>query len=225
MILMSLHPIVANVWILRGLGANIYIIEGDEGLWFIDVGSPGNYFRICDLLERDLGIAIEDVIQGVILTHAHPDHMGNISDFAIETDAKIYIHKKDAAFLDVPKRKLVLLSGGEEIKVLGTAKIIHSPGHTPGSCAILMKRILFSGDTIVVRNNKPVLPKREFCTDFRQTILSAINLAEYRYNVLCPGHGSPILENADKEVKLASEEWKKILEYVDNNSIRKESIL
>jgi glyoxylase-like metal-dependent hydrolase (beta-lactamase superfamily II) len=87
----------------------------------------------------------------ILLTHGHYDHVTALpellQDFEWKPDspAVVAIHRDDVPYLrDTPD---TLLSGGD---VIGPFKVIHLPGHTPGSVAFYDEEadILFSGDTL-----------------------------------------------------------------------------
>ncbi|MEW6009232.1 MAG: MBL fold metallo-hydrolase [Candidatus Omnitrophota bacterium] len=97
----------------------------------------------------------------IFLTHAHIDHIAALQDI----DAPIYIHSLDSSFLrdtdknlsaffGLPlaissKRKIIEVRDGEIIKLAGMSlRIIHTPGHTPGSISIQLNEIIFTGDAL-----------------------------------------------------------------------------
>jgi hydroxyacylglutathione hydrolase len=100
----------------------------------------------------------------IINTHGHFDHIYENAKIKEATGAKICCHEKDAGMLvhpqpeeAFPKFRLktakadLLLKDGDEIKVGSFAlKILHTPGHTPGSICIYCEKekILFTGDTL-----------------------------------------------------------------------------
>ncbi len=102
----------------------------------------------------------DQMLDGVLITHAHSDHVHLLSSFAVP----IYVHQADAALLfddknngyhDIKrsyKRKeleIVLLTD-EDTVYLSDQKIqvIHTPGHTKGSVSYLYQQYLFTGDTL-----------------------------------------------------------------------------
>jgi glyoxylase-like metal-dependent hydrolase (beta-lactamase superfamily II) len=59
---------------LTGGVANFYLVEQPSGLTLVDAGTPGDwplFLRTLDTLGRRL-----DDLDAVVLTHAHPDHVG-----------------------------------------------------------------------------------------------------------------------------------------------------
>lgn len=101
----------------------------------------------------------------VINTHAHSDHTSGNSEIINATGASLCIHHDDAQQLQKLLSKAVsrvmggkgspepdcLLSDGDIIRIGDTElKIIHTPGHTPGSICIYLPDDVFTGDTLFV---------------------------------------------------------------------------
>ena len=86
---------------------------------------------------------------------------------------------------------------------LGGATVVHVPGHTPGSIALHFpsERLLICGDTIDHRRNRLGPPPKPFTEDMDQAIASLRRMAELEFDVLCPGHGTPIVGGADEQVR------------------------
>ena len=92
-------------------------------------------------------------IQAILLTHGHFDHVGGVRDLAAETDCRVYIHPDD---LSMPPR---LTAGpiyytdtygeGDTVTEAGLSfRVLHTPGHTPGSVCLRLGNDLFCGDTL-----------------------------------------------------------------------------
>ena len=78
-------------------------------------------------------------IAKIILTHYHYDHAQKASELADKTKAEIFFHEDGGQFLKTAIKNA-------SIKI----KIIHTPGHTPGSICLLAENKLLTGDTLFV---------------------------------------------------------------------------
>jgi glyoxylase-like metal-dependent hydrolase (beta-lactamase superfamily II) len=87
--------------------------------------------------------------------------------------------------------------------VLRGATVVHVPGHTPGSIALHFpsERLLICGDTISHRGNGLGPPPKPFTADMNQAIASLRRMAELEFDVLCPGHGAPIVGGAGEQLR------------------------
>ncbi len=124
-----------NRIIVGELQTNCYIIESEgEGI-VIDPGAEPE-----GILNESKGINI--IL--ILLTHNHFDHIGGVVKLKAITAATTAIHPLD--WIDGFDKEL---NDREKID-LGEEQIdvIHTPGHTPGSCCFFVKDILFSGDTL-----------------------------------------------------------------------------
>jgi glyoxylase-like metal-dependent hydrolase (beta-lactamase superfamily II) len=100
------------------------------------------------------------------------------------------------------------LDDGEVIEPLGEMHVIHTPGHTPGSICLYQpqRRILFCGDALfnanpVTGRPKLQLPGPSVNVDSAQARQSVRKLSELPVDVLCPGHGEPILDGAGEQIR------------------------
>ena len=98
----------------------------------------------------------------VLLTHAHFDHCNAARALQIN-GARIFMHKKDYRLVksdDNLASKFGIIfnkfkpdgyvSDGDELNLSGEKiLVIHTPGHTAGSCCYLTGNFLFSGDTLI----------------------------------------------------------------------------
>jgi glyoxylase-like metal-dependent hydrolase (beta-lactamase superfamily II) len=73
---------------------NCYLIEDGNQLTLVDGGMPGFRPQLDDYL-RSRGRSVTD-IAAVILTHAHPDHVGMVERVRTEAPAPVYVHEADA---------------------------------------------------------------------------------------------------------------------------------
>ncbi|MCX5851482.1 MAG: MBL fold metallo-hydrolase [Deltaproteobacteria bacterium] len=82
--------------------SNLCVIKDDKGFSMIDVGcgGPAGYDHLHAGLTR-LGLALDD-LHTVVLSHAHPDHMGAMKYVLEAVHPKVFIHSHDVeAALDI----------------------------------------------------------------------------------------------------------------------------
>jgi glyoxylase-like metal-dependent hydrolase (beta-lactamase superfamily II) len=120
-----------------------------------------------------------------------------------ETGAKFLLHQGDlavargaaasaAAFLgqavDPPPDPDAFIADGDEVEVAGVKlRVIHTPGHTPGSVSFYTEGMLFSGDTLFQASiGRTDLPGG----DYRQEMDSIVDrlLALPDETIVLPGH-------------------------------------
>ncbi len=140
------------------LETNAYII-GDEETKRAIVVDPGDEAdRIIDLV-REKGL----VVDSIICTHTHFDHVGGIGDIRKATGAEILIHEDDLQVYETAKSQAAFwgydiddipepdgfVDEGDNIEVGNLSfKVMHTPGHSPGGICLYGEGILISGDTI-----------------------------------------------------------------------------
>jgi len=96
---------------------------------------------------KDKGLTITDIL----LTHSHHDHINGISAVLNEFDAQLHLLKAEAEFWGSSIQTPSLHYGGDTIQLGGTEiKILHTPGHTPGSACYQAGSQLLTGDTMFV---------------------------------------------------------------------------
>jgi hydroxyacylglutathione hydrolase len=99
-----------------------------------------------------------------LVTHFHPDHLGGdlmghtirgAAELTARVPAKIYIHKAELPFVHrltgLSASDVVPVAAGDEVAVGNLkVKLLHTPGHTPGSQCFLVGNALVSGDTLFI---------------------------------------------------------------------------
>jgi glyoxylase-like metal-dependent hydrolase (beta-lactamase superfamily II) len=223
--------IIAGVYLLSGFlgagvwGANVYLLV-DDGLTLVDTGFFGRADRILEQIE-ELGYSPSD-IKRIIITHHHADHIGSLAALKKVTQAEVIAHPADAPYIDGtlpqpgPSRpqwlgKLLarfswlwvtepvvvdtLVSDGDELPILGGIKVLHTPGHTPGSICLYLedKDLLIAGDLLANRFGLR-LPSRGFTVGMAQEVQSVKRIASLEFDIICFGHGSPITRQAHQAV-------------------------
>jgi glyoxylase-like metal-dependent hydrolase (beta-lactamase superfamily II) len=83
----------------------------------------------------------------ILITHNHMDHIGALSELKSKLKVPIGVLRLDAKGLPL-QSNMILEDGGKVDCGYMSLKILHTPGHTPGSLSFLIGRYLISGDTI-----------------------------------------------------------------------------
>ena len=188
---------------LGAFGTNSYIIYDTEECYAVD--APDGMGRLVDFV-KDNSVPLK----GVLLTHAHFDHIAGLPEL-LEAFPGLEIHvSADDLFLikDGYRRTKELISycspvymryfraermpsldaftayGGE----IAGFKVIRTPGHTPGSVSLYSEDegLLFSGDTLFCRS----IGRSDLDGDQKDLIRSLRLLAQLPDDTfVCPGHG------------------------------------
>jgi glyoxylase-like metal-dependent hydrolase (beta-lactamase superfamily II) len=110
----------------------------------------------------------------------------------------------------VPIGEVSAFGEGETLDVPGSPRVIHAPGHTEGSCAILLeaRRALITGDVLATRNpltgrRGPQIGPDGLNRDSEQALRSLDALAGLPADLVLPGHGDPWDGGIAEAVRLA----------------------
>jgi hydroxyacylglutathione hydrolase len=83
----------------------------------------------------------------ILITHAHMDHLGVLSELKSKLEIPVAVHPLEGK--NLPIRPEILLADGDTVSFGGIKlKVLHTPGHTPGSICLLTGKYLISGDTL-----------------------------------------------------------------------------
>lgn len=159
---------------------NAYIIQDLASSEAIIVDAPAEGKRVLDAL----GSAR---VSAIVVTHRHFDHWASIDELKHATGAGVRCHEADrepyAAKVDAT------IEDGDRLQVGDLrVRVIHTPGHTPGSICLLAGRRLVSGDTLF-----PGGPGRSDSPKALQQAIHSITsklLALPDETIVHPGHGA-----------------------------------
>ncbi len=167
------QPLPAGAGVI--LVPNMVLISGEQRI----VVDPGPFYvgRLPAIALSWRGLSTKD-IDVVIDTHLHTDHAGGNSIFRgkklIFHEAEYSCHPR--AWIDYIADGMVLsLMKDEELDLAEGIRLLHTPGHTPGSISVLVEaeegRVLITGDA----EEKEIMAL----------------VSEYSPRLVIPGHGDP----------------------------------
>ena len=214
----STLEIMPNVYQLTVRGVNMVLIAEEE-MTLVDTGFPGSVAQIIDFI-HSLGRSLEE-ISLIIITHNHFDHAGGLAELSRLTQAKVAVHQADigdtedhppyprvirsllrmplfsalrSSFSLKPSEVDIQLEGGEVLKPLGGLRVVHTPGHTPGSISLFSSpnRLLIVSDALSKLRKAPRLPHKMASTDYTKAIDSVKEIGRLDFDILCFGHGRPL---------------------------------
>ena len=136
-----------------------YVNDKTNHCFVIDPGYEGK--RLLDIANKN-----NYIIDKIILTHGHFDHIGAINEIRKNIDVEVYAYIDSEKYLTNSYYNLSRFLGGEEVIINDvkyfrdgdiislddgfSVKVIHTPGHTEDSCVFYSEKdkVLFSGDTL-----------------------------------------------------------------------------
>ena len=188
--------------------ANCYIVGDSESHLALVIDPGAEIEKIWDEVSRH---SLQ--VKSIVLTHAHGDHIGAVSELLERTGAELVLHQDDYPLLIDPGKN-GSANYGYPISINGPTrfvkegeivecgqiklKVIHSPGHTPGGICLLGDKLLFTGDTLFYGS----IGRTDFSYSSLQQLLQSIGdkllLLEDDIKIY-PGHGPASTLGWEKE--------------------------
>ena len=222
---MAIQQLTQDLFVIRGL-VNIYVLETANGLAVLDTGFPNSAPKILDGV-RKLGRQPGD-IRHILLSHAHPDHIGSAAALQRETGATVWAHPIDAPIIEAGKgfrpavaspglrSKIVtwlllryvtaveptridqFIEDGDSLPFLPDLVAMHSPGHCAGQVAFHWRR---HGGVLFTADtcvNQSGLRLPVTVEDLALARKSLARLTPLDFEMICVMHGRPIPSGGDK---------------------------
>jgi glyoxylase-like metal-dependent hydrolase (beta-lactamase superfamily II) len=132
----------------------------------------------------------------ILMTHNHMDHVDALAALKSALNVPLAAHEDDAGGLPVKPEQF--LNDGDTISFGEIQlKVLHTPGHTPGSLCFLTGNYLISGDTIF-----PGGPGKTWSPDdFKKIVESLMNkiFTLPDDTEIYPGHGDATILRKEKQ--------------------------
>jgi len=212
--------IAPGVHAIRLLSVYAFLIDEPQ-LTLIDAGLIGSGGRVQRYVEQ-MGRSLDELTR-IICTHAHPDHIGGVRELAGERDVEVLMHPADLDGLKVTLRDAVAnrnrsqliayftrhpgeatpIEEGQVLPILGGLRVVHTPGHTPGSVCLYAERhrLLFVGDNLQVIRRKVTFASGVFSDDMSLARASVARMAELDVQTIVFSHYPALREGANQVLR------------------------
>lgn len=174
---------------LGPFGTNAYILTCRKTGDGVVVDAPGEADKILEGLKGTNP-------KYILMTHDHLDHVGALSELKLALNIPVAAHTADTRNLPVPPD--LLLNDGDVVTFGNIQlKVLHTPGHTPGSLCFLTGKYLISGDTIF-----PGGPGKTSSTNNLRQIIESITTKIFELpddTMVYPGHGESTILKKEKK--------------------------
>ena len=173
-------PMNEDTWRIEDGEVRLFLLKGTEKALLIDTGMKVRY-------TKEIASALTGLPVFLLNTHADADHTGGNDQFE-----SFYMHPADEAQYSSSGKsgRIIPIRDGDEIE-LGDRKlrIIHLPGHTPGSVAILdvSRRVLISGDPIQKNGRIFMFGEHRNMTDYISSLEKLEKMTE-GFDEIWPSH-------------------------------------
>lgn len=204
---------------------NTFVLVDDDGqVTLVDAGLKRATRTVLAGLAH-IGVRPSDVTR-ILVTHAHPDHVGGLASLRGATGAAVAAHELDAAYVregkgpeldrstmggrllrrnqgGAPTPVEEELTDGQLLDIAGGLRVVHTPGHTPGHVAFVHEpsKLLITGDSIFNMTGRMTWSIAMFCTDSALNRRTASVLGDLDYDLAAFTHGPEIREGAREAVR------------------------
>lgn len=193
-----------SVYCIKDNYVNAFIFKTNSGYLMIDAGMRENHV-LDEMQTFDINA---NEITTLLLTHSDGDHIGATGAFK---NASVWLHTEEEQMINGttakmgPKRTWKfgdynLFNSDDVLEIEGLkVKVIHTPGHTPGSCCFVINDdYLVTGDNLLMENDKYAPFVEQFTMDPPLNAESIKNLPDPSlYKYVLTAHGGVWRESKD----------------------------
>ena len=222
-------PVSNNIHWIKDKFVNAYIIDNGSTLSLIDTAVTKKATTISNYITSELQ---NKPLESIYLTHHHSDHIGGLfflNDhhhphvYSSDIDGEVITGKKKAP---APKgiifkilyplaKNMFTAQPIPAVEILRDQQTINKmlvyelPGHTMGSIGFLKEKTFFVGDACRINKKGEIIIGAKYFTESMKDAEDSLQrISNMHFNILFPGHGTPILQDADMRVIDAVEKMK-----------------
>lgn len=211
-----MRQIVPQIYTFNGLLAGrVYMLQDQDGLTLVDASISNAGPKILAQIQQ-AGHHLNEV-KRILITHAHPDHVGSLPALVEATGAEVWCHALEKPVVQgeapiarrpsgitPPETKVAptpvsrTLNPNEMLPILGGLQVIFTPGHAPGHLSFWLpeRRLLITGDAIFHMMNPMTLPFAFLTVDMEENKRSIRKIIDLQPDSLLFGHGLPVIGQA-----------------------------
>ncbi|MBN8634911.1 MAG: MBL fold metallo-hydrolase [Anaerolineae bacterium] len=223
-----MQQILPNLYTFSGLlVGRVYLIDDGGELTIIDAGLASAGQKILQQLAA--ANYQPSQVKRIIITHAHPDHIGSLKALAEATGAQVIASAEEAEVIEgrtlgklpdpatlpaiyrmIPMKPSPfpptpvgrIVQDGDVIDVFGGLRVVATPGHAPGQIALYQpeKKLIITGDTLMHMLGLR-LPMVMATPDMPQAKQSIRKLCDMDIEIVLFGHGEPIMSGGREQIR------------------------